>query len=171
MSSFSSEDAENESQSKTLKRTKARELHQNILSDLPPIPNSSGEISESVRFQYSHDVVEATGSKQVTKSHGIIRGARPKETEAFGKDNTVLNCENNGTSSYEDQCDIDEESEDVDDPYMTIPTPVAIPATRKEDNFSEVQRLPEKPSDGMEVMDRSAEGETDWTYWTFTRNI
>lgn len=44
----------------------------NILSDLPPIPNSSVEISESANFQNSH-VVEARGSKKLTKSHIISK--------------------------------------------------------------------------------------------------
>lgn len=64
----------------------------------------------------------------------------------------------------ENQCDIDEEAEDVDDPYMTIPTPVAMPATRKKENFSEVSTLARKAFDGIEVMDRSPEGETNWIY-------
>lgn len=119
----------------------------NILSDLPPVPNSdrSGKISESVSFQYSHDV-EATGSKKVTKSHDIIRGARPKEIET------------------DDQCDIDEEAKDVDDPYMTIPTSVATSATRKKENLSEITTLARKAFDGMEIIGRSSEGEADWTY-------
>jgi len=52
---------------------------------------------------------------------------------------------------------------------MTIPSPVAMvasPATRKKENFSEVSTLARKAFDGMEVMDRNQEGETDWTYWT-----
>lgn len=49
----------------------------------------------------------------------------------------------------EDQCDIDKEAEDVDDPYMTIPSPVAMPATRKKENFSEVSTLTRKAFDGM----------------------
>lgn len=36
----------------------------------------------------------------------------------------------------EDQCDIDEETEIVDDPCITIPTPVTMLATRKKKNFS-----------------------------------
>lgn len=71
----------------------------------------------------------------------------------------------------ENQCDIDEEAEDVDDPYMTIPTPVAMPATRKKENFSEVSTLARKAFDGIEVMDRSPEGETNWIYIGYTRNI
>lgn len=56
----------------TSSKIKSGFLGRNILSDLPPIPNSSGEISESEKFQNSHDVVEARGSKQLTKSHDII---------------------------------------------------------------------------------------------------
>lgn len=97
------------SDNETSSKIKSGFAGQNILSDLPPIPNSSGEIVESVRFQYSHDVVEVTGSKQVTKSHDIIRGARLKETEAFGKANTVLNCQNNGTSSSVSSCNVNRE--------------------------------------------------------------
>ncbi|XP_071653230.1 uncharacterized protein [Temnothorax longispinosus] len=148
--SSSSEDAENENQSKTFKRIKPRNPRRNILSDLPPIPNSSVETSESVRFEYSHDVVKATKSKQVTKSHDITRVVRPKETEACETDNTVLNCENNGTSvssryqklsddvlccAIQDQCDIDKEAENVDDPYVRIPTQVATPITGKKNIF------------------------------------
>lgn len=66
---------------------------------------------------------------------------------------------------------MDEEAEDVDDPYMMIPTPVATPASRKKENFSEISMLARKAFDGMEPIDRSPEGKTDWTYWTFSRNI
>lgn len=86
------------SNNKTSWKIKSVFAGRNILSDLPLIPNSSDEILKSVRVQYSHDVLEATGSKQVTKSHDIIMGPRPKETEVFEKNNTVLNCENDGTS-------------------------------------------------------------------------
>ncbi|XP_071578849.1 uncharacterized protein [Temnothorax nylanderi] len=171
-SSSSSEDAENENQSKTFKRIKPRDPRRNILLDLPipPIPNSSVETSESVRFKYSHDV--ATKSKQVTKSHDITRVVQPKETEACGTDNTVLSCENNGTSvsgryqklsddvlccAIQDQCDIDKEAEDVDDSYRRIPTPVATPTTGKKKHFSEVATLARKALDGIEATDLSSE--------------
>lgn len=61
----------------------------------------------------------------------------------------------------EDQCDIDEEAEDVDDPCMTIPTPVVSLTTRKKENFSEVSTLARKAFDGI---DRTSEGKTDWIY-------
>lgn len=73
----------------------------------------------------------------------------------------------------EDQCDIDEEEENVDDPYIMIPSPVAMSETRKKENFSKISTLTKKAFDGMEMVDRNQEGETDWTYykWTFTKNI
>ncbi|XP_077262550.1 uncharacterized protein LOC143897617 [Temnothorax americanus] len=196
-SSSSFEDLENENQSKTFKRIKPRNppynimsththtsdnetsskiksgfASRNILSDLPPTPNSFVETSESVRVEYSHNVVKATKSKQVTKSHDITRVVRPKETEACETDNTVLNCENNGTSvssryqklsddvlccAIQDHCDIDKEAENVDDPNVRIPTQVATPITGKKKHFSEVATLAKKALDGIEATDLSSE--------------
>lgn len=72
--------------------------------------------------------------------------------------NDILCC------AIEDQCDIDEEAEVVDDPCMTIPTPVASPTTRKKQNFSKVSTLARKAFDGMEAIDCTPEGKTDWIY-------
>lgn len=129
ISSSSSDDAKNENQSKTSRRIKKpQELRRNILSDLPPIPNSSGKISESANFQNSHDVVKARGSKKFTKSH-------------------IIN---------ENQYDIDEDAENVDNPYM-IPSPVAMSETRNKKILSEISTLTKKAFDGMEVVDRNQE--------------
>ncbi|XP_072756914.1 uncharacterized protein [Anoplolepis gracilipes] len=56
----------------------------------------------------------------------------------------------------ENQCDIDEEVENVDNPYM-IPSPVAMSETRNKEIFSEISTLTRKAFDGMEVVDRNQE--------------
>lgn len=61
---------------------------------------------------------------------------------------------------------MDEEAENVDDPYMIL-SPVAMSETRKKENFSKISTLTRKAFDGMDVVDRNQEGETDWTYWIY----